>query len=230
MTDNPKPPETPGYAEARREHASLTAAAEKRLLVWIAGRLPAWVSPDHLTALGLASFALGGLAYWQSAREPLLLHAVNLCLLLNWFGDSLDGTVARVRQRQRPRYGFYVDHMVDALAALFLLVGLAFSTLVTPAVAIALLLAYYFLTINMGYATHALGVFKISFGAIGGTEMRILLALANLAVLRWPRVSLGGRELLLFDLLCGAAAIAVALTALRSTAQVTKRLYDIERL
>jgi archaetidylinositol phosphate synthase len=230
MAEPAQPVDSPRYTEARREHASLTAAAEKRLLVWIARRLPPWVSPDHLTALGLAAFALGGLCYWQSGREPLLLHAENACLLLNWFGDSLDGTVARVRQRQRPRYGFYVDHMVDALAALFLLLGLAFSTLVTPALAIALLIAYYFLTINMGYATHALGVFKISFGAIGGTEMRILLALANLAVQRWPRVNVAGRELLLFDLLCGAAAVAVAITALRSTAQVTKRLYDMERL
>jgi hypothetical protein len=120
--------------------------------------------------------------------------------------------------------------MVDALAALFLLLGLAYSSLITPAVAIALLVAYFFLTINMGYATHALGVFKISFGVFGGTEMRILLALVNLAVLRWPRVTLGGRELLLFDVFGAVATIAVAFTALRSTAQVAKRLYDLERV
>jgi len=163
-------------------------------------------------------------------RDPLYLHAVNACLVLNWLGDSLDGTVARVRQKLRPRYGFYVDHMVDALAALFLLLGLAGSTLVTPWIAIALLVAYFFLTINMGYATHALGVFKISFGAFGGTEMRILLALVNLAVLAWPRVNVFGRERLLFDLVGLAATIAVAFTALRSTVQVGKRLYDLERV
>jgi len=218
------------YQEARREHTSLTAAVEKRALVWMAERLPPWVGPDQLTALGLLAFAAGGICYWLCRRDLAWLHAVNLCLVLNWLGDSLDGTVARVRNRQRPRYGFYVDHIVDALAALFLLLGLAYSTLVTPAVAIALLVAYFFLTINMGYATHALGVFKISFGLLGGTEMRILLALANLAVLRWPRVTLGGRELLLFDVIAGAATLAVAVTALRSVAQVTKRLYDLERL
>jgi len=130
----------------------------------------------------------------------------------------------------RLNYGFYVDHMVDALAALFLLLGLAGSTLITPAVAIALLVAYFFLTINMGYATHALGVFKISFGAVGGTEMRILLALVNLAVLRWPYVNLAGERVLLFDVVGVVATIAVAVTALRSTAQVAKRLYDLERL
>jgi phosphatidylglycerophosphate synthase len=227
---DPARAEPAAFQEARREHASLTAAAEKRLLVWLAERLPPWINADHLTALGLVAFALGGAAYWMCRREPLFLHAVNLCLVLNWLGDSLDGTVARVRKKLRPRYGFYVDHMVDALAALLLLLGLAYSSLVTPAVAIALLVAYFFLTINMGYATHALGVFKISFGAVGGTEMRVLLALVNLAVLRWPRVTLFGRDWLLFDLVGLAATVAVAFTALRSTAQVTKRLYDMERV
>jgi phosphatidylglycerophosphate synthase len=196
----------------------------------MAERLPAWINADHLTSLGLLAFLAGGIFYWLCRRDHAWLHAVNACLVLNWLGDSLDGTVARVRQKLRPRYGFYVDHMVDALAALFLLVGLACSTLVTPAIAIALLVAYFFLTINMGYATHALGVFKISFGAVGGTEMRILLALVNLVVLRWPQVELGGRTVLLFDVFASAATVAVAFTALRSTAQVARRLYDLERL
>ena len=218
------------FREARREHKSLTAAVEKKALVWMAERLPRSINADHLTALGLVAFLAGGVFYWLCRRDPAWLHAVNACLVLNWLGDSLDGTVARVRQKLRPRYGFYVDHMVDALAALFLLLGLAYSTLITPAVAIALLVAYFFLTINMGYATHALGVFKISFGAVGGTEMRILLALVNLAVLRWPKVTLAGERVLLFDAVGLAATVAVALTALRSTAQVARRLYDLERI
>jgi archaetidylinositol phosphate synthase len=220
----------PAFQEARREHKSLTAAVEKKALVWMAERLPPSVNADHLTALGLLAFLLGGICYWLCGRDSAWLHAVNACLVLNWLGDSLDGTVARVRQKLRPRYGFYVDHMVDALAALFLLLGLAYSTLITPAVAIALLVAYFFLTINMGYATHALGVFKISFGAVGGTEMRILLALVNLAVLRWPYVTLAGERVLLFDVVGLAATVAVSVTALRSTAQVAKRLYDLERI
>jgi len=231
MAETPGGPiPAPAFNEARREHKSLTAAAEKRLLVWIAERLPPWINADHLTSLGLLAFLAGGVCYWLCAREHAWLHAVNACLVLNWLGDSLDGTVARVRQKLRPRYGFYVDHMVDALAALFLLLGLAYSTLITPAVAIALLVAYFFLTINMGYATHALGVFKISFGAVGGTEMRILLAVVNLVVLRWPRVQIGDLSVLLFDIFGIFATIAVAVTALRSTAQVAKRLYDLERL
>jgi phosphatidylglycerophosphate synthase len=218
------------YQEARREHKALTAAVEKKALVWMAQQLPPWINADHLTALGLLAFVLGGVCYGLCRRDHAFLHAVNACLLLNWLGDSLDGTVARVRQKLRPRYGFYVDHMVDALGALFLLLGLAHSSLITPAVAIALLVAYLLLTINMGYATHALGVFKISFGVVGGTEMRIGLALVNLAVLRWPCVSLAGRSVLLFDVVGLAATVAVSVTALRSTAQVAKRLYDLERL
>ena len=230
MVESTEGGRSPTFQEARREHKSLTAAVEKRALVWMAERLPPWINADHLTALGLLAFLAGGIFYWLCGRDPAWLHAVNACLVLNWLGDSLDGTVARVRQKLRPRYGFYVDHMVDALAALFLLLGLAYSTLITPAVAIALLVAYFFLTINMGYATHALGVFKISFGAVGGTEMRILLALVNLAVLRWPYVTLAGERVLLFDVVGVAATIAVTVTALRSTAQVAKRLYDMERI
>ena len=221
---------SPAFQEARREHKSLTAAVEKKALVWMAERLPPSINADHLTVLGLLAFLVGGICYWLCRRDPAWLHAVNACLVLNWLGDSLDGTVARVRQKLRPRYGFYVDHMVDALAALFLLLGLAYSTLITPAVAIALLVAYFFLTINMGYATHALGVFKISFGAVGGTEMRILLALVNLAVLRWPQLTLAGERVLLFDVVGLVATVAVAVTALRSTAQVAKQLYDLERI
>jgi archaetidylinositol phosphate synthase len=218
------------FKEAGRQLTSLTAVHEKRLLLWLAARIPTRIGPDHLTALGFIGILVSALAYWRSGENRLWLHVVNLGLVVNWFGDSLDGTLARHRNRLRPRYGFYVDHMVDALAALFLLLGLAYSTLITPGVAIALLVAYFFLTINMGYATHALGVFKISFGAVGGTEMRILLALVNLAVLRWPSVTLAGERVLLFDAVGVVATIAVSVTALRSTAQVAKRLYDLERI
>jgi len=218
------------FKEAQREHRSLTAVPEKRLLIWMAQRLPRAIGPDHLTALGLLAFLVGGLAYARVPHDPRWLHLVNLCLVLNWLGDSLDGTVARVRQRLRPRYGFYVDHMVDALASLFLLLGLAASGLVTPWCAIALLVAYYFLTINMGFATHALGVFKISYGLLGGTELRILLMLVNLLVLVKPTFGWEGREVLIFDVVAVGGALGVAVTALRSLAQVTRRLYDLERL
>jgi phosphatidylglycerophosphate synthase len=213
-----------------RDHKSLTAAAEKRLLVWLAHRMPAWVNSDHLTALGLLGNALAGVAYALAGRDPNWLHVVNLCLFLNWFGDSLDGTVARVRNRLRPRYGFYVDHLVDAFGALFLLVGLAASGLVSERLALALLVVYFLFSINMYLATCSLGVFKLSYGLFGGTELRILLAVVNLLALAYPRVELWGRTFLLFDLLAGFGTAVLALVTLRSAAQVTKRLYDQERL
>lgn len=221
----PKPPATP-----QRELAGLTARAERRLLVWIAQRLPAAINSDHLTALGLLGMACAGACYALAAREPRWLHAVNLCLIVNWLGDSLDGTVARVRNHLRPRYGFYVDHLSDALGALLLIGGLAASGLCDPRLAVALLVAYYFLNLNIYLAACSLGVYKISFGAFGGTELRLLLIGANLLVLAWPRVWLAGRSFLLFDLLVGAGAAAVAFVALRSAAQVTARLYREERL
>jgi hypothetical protein len=135
-----------------------------------------------------------------------------------------------VRQRLRPRYGFYVDHLVDAFGALFLLVGLAVSGLASERLALALLVAYLLLSINMHLATVSLGIFKISYGLFGGTELRILLVAVNLTVLVFPKVTLFGTPHLVFDLLAGAATVAVAFVTLRSAAQVTKRLYDLERL
>jgi len=222
--------ESAAVTQPQREHKSLTAAAEKRLLVWLAHRMPAGVGSDHLTALGLLGSALCGVGYALARRDPAWLHFVNLSLVLNWFGDSLDGTLARVRNRQRPRFGFYVDHLVDAFGALFLLTGLALSGLVSERVAVALLVVYFLFSINMYLGTISLGVFKISYGALGGTELRILLIAVNLCVLVYPRVTLGGQTYLLFDLLAGAATIGLAIVTLRSAAQVTKRLYDEERL
>jgi len=213
-----------------RDHKSLTAAAEKRLLIRLAHQMPAWVNSDHLTALGLLGNALAGVGYALAGRNPAWLHFVNACLFVNWFGDSLDGTVARVRNRLRPRYGFYVDHLVDAFGALFLLVGLAMSGLVSERLALALLVTYFLFSINMYLATCSLGVFKLSYGLFGGTELRIVLAAVNLLVLGYPRVTLGSRTFLLFDVLAGLGTAGLAVITLRSAAQVTKRLYDLEKL
>jgi phosphatidylglycerophosphate synthase len=222
MTDAPPQP--------KREHTSLTAAAEKRLLIGLAGRMPPWVNSDHLTVLGLVGNALAGLFYALAGRNPLWLHLVNVSLVINWFGDSLDGTLARVRNRLRPRYGFYVDHLVDAFGALFLLVGLAASGLASERAALALLVAYFLFSINMYLATIGVGVFKISYGLVGGTELRLILIAINLIVLAHPTVSLGGRSFLLFDLVAAGGAAGLGLVTVRSAAQITARLYDEERL
>jgi archaetidylinositol phosphate synthase len=216
--------------QPRRELTSLTAEPERRALLFLAARVPAAVGPDHLTALGLFAMLAAGAAYALSARWPLLLLAVNALLVLNWLGDSLDGTLARYRQRTRPRYGFYVDHMVDALGALSLLLGLAASGWMTPWLAVALLLAYLLLSVNIALAACSRGTFKISYGPFGGTELRILLALANTAVWLWPQVVVGGRAVMAFDVMGGLALLGLVAALVRSTVQNTCALYALERL
>ncbi len=169
-----------------RDLKSFTAVAEKKILISLARRLPAWIGPDHLTALGVLSMAGAGLCYRLLVVSPLALLGVNLFLFLNWFGDSLDGTLARVRQKQRPRYGFYVDHLVDAFGAIFLLGGLALSGLASPFSALALLIAYLLLQIHIALKAHTTRVFQIAFAGVGGTEARILLGGLNLGLLVWP--------------------------------------------
>ena len=188
------------FQEAERRLDGLTARAEKRVLLWLAARTPAFVQPDHLTLLGLLAMVGAGLAYAASGRQAPWLHVVNLCLTLNWLGDSLDGTLARYRRRSRPRYGFYVDHLVDAFGALFLCGGLALSGLMQPALAAGLLIAYYLVNLEIYLATHTVGVFQISFGPFGGTELRLILSGLNLAALAWPRLQVAGWAGGLFDL------------------------------
>src|SRR5438094_9374507 len=210
---------------ARRVQESIWAAAEKRALVWMAERTPAWINSDHLTSLGFLAQILAGVGYALSRWNRYWLMAVIGFLALNWLGDSLDGTLARVRQRQRPRYGFYVDHMVDSFGALALMSGLAISGYMHPYIAIALLLAFLLLSIQSYLATYTLGEFQMSFWSFGPTELRLLLAVGNLALLRWPIVLHGRR---LFDI--GGAIGIAGMTAMVIffTAKNIARLYREE--
>jgi archaetidylinositol phosphate synthase len=174
-----------------REQGSVTAVLEKRLLVWIACRLPLWMTSDLLTVMGLAAMALAGggfaaLRFWSSAA-----YVVVAALLVNWFGDSLDGTVARVRRLERPRYGYYVDHVIDLAGTALLLAGLAVSGRMHPFVAMGVLAAYLLVAAESYLATHAIGVFKISFVGFGPTELRIVLAIGALAVAKDAWISSG---------------------------------------
>ena len=217
------------FREAQREMNGWTARAEKKLLLRMAAALPARVTPDHLTALGFLGMLTAGVAYACAAREPLALLAVNLGLLVNWFGDSLDGTLARHRGRLRPRYGFYVDHVIDAFGATAVLGGLALSGLMAPALAAAVLVPYLLFSVHLYLQTHVLGRFRMSYGRIGGTELRLILVLVNLALLAWPRVSFVGLEVRLLDVVgvVGGAALACALVG--AVARTTLELYRLER-
>src|SRR6202167_1285512 len=135
-----------GFAQARRVNQALTASVERRALEWLAARAPSWLSSDQLTLLGLSAQIGAGLCYAWSRTHRYALLLVIVCLALNWLGDSLDGTLARVRCRQRPRYGFYVDHMVDILGAVALVCGLALSGFAHWQTAIAMLIAFLLLS------------------------------------------------------------------------------------
>jgi archaetidylinositol phosphate synthase len=213
-----------GFREAQRHLAGVTAGVEKRALQWLAPRVPGRITSDHLTLLGLASMLACGGLYAASGEQPWLLLLVNVALALNWLGDSLDGTLARHRGVERPRFGFYVDHLVDAFGALFVLGGLALSGLMSPLVASALLAAYYLLAIESYLATYTLGRFQISWGPIGGTELRLLLALVNGVVFFQPRLTTGAASWLLFDVVGAAATAALALLAVLAGIRGTRAL------
>ncbi len=222
-------PATATFQAARRD-LGVTAAVEERVLLALAARMPPWVNSDHLTALGLLALLVAGAAYARSGAQPAWLHGVNLLLLVNWFGDSLDGTVARYRRKQRPRYGFYVDHLVDAVGFLALATGLALSGLMNPAVAAGVVIAYYLMTLHVYLVTYTLGVFKIAYAGVGGTELRIVLGLVNLALFVWPEVRLGSVTLRLFDLAGLMAMGALLATFVVSSAGTVRKLYDLERV
>ncbi|MGB7134581.1 MAG: CDP-alcohol phosphatidyltransferase family protein, partial [Acidobacteriaceae bacterium] len=161
------------FQSARRINRSLTAALESRALTWMAERAPAWLTSDQLTLLGLAAQIAAGLCYAFARFDRRALLLAVLCIALNWLGDSLDGTLARVRRRQRPRYGFYVDHMVDLFGALALLAGIACSGLIHWPIAAALLIAFFLLAAESYLATYTLSTFQLSQGFFGPTEIRI---------------------------------------------------------
>ena len=219
---------TTTFKAASREHTSILAAAEKRTLIRIALSLPDWVNSDQLTALGFVSLLAASACYWIASVNPYALLAVLPFLALNWFGDSLDGTLARVRDQQRPRYGFYVDHILDAVGIFFLISGIAVSGYITPAVAYAFLVAYLLLSIEIYLATYTVGKFHLSYWSFGPTELRILLAIGNIALLWHPNAKILGQEYKLFDVGFGIGAVALGIILVQATVQHTLQLYKEE--
>jgi phosphatidylglycerophosphate synthase len=213
-----------------RVQESWVASAEKRALMSLAVRVPDGIGPDHLTALGFAAQLGAGVCYALAARNRYALLGVIACLALNWLGDSLDGTLARVRQRQRQRYGFYVDHMVDSFGALALMGGLAFSGYMQPRIAIGLLIAFLMLSVQSYLATHTLDEFRLSFWRFGPTELRILLAVGNVALFWRPMVHLFGGRYRLFDVGGAIGLAGMSLMLVVFTLQNTIRLYRQETL
>ena len=210
-----------------REHNSVLAESEKRLLIRMAKRLPAWVNSDHLTFLGAAAMLGIGACFWAGGGALLMVIPL---LAVNWFGDSLDGTLARVRRQERPRYGYYVDHVLDAVGFAALFGGLMLGGHMSLVFGFAFLATYYLVVAEISMATHARGTFKMAFLKVGPTELRIILAAGVLQLMRTDSLMVLGQRWLLFDLggavAIGGLALAFAVAALRNGIA----LYREERL
>jgi len=220
----------PSFQSAVRQQESLLAPLEKKTLIWLAGRMPPWVSSDHLTLLGFLGMILAGVSYFLASWNPLALLAAIACLAVNWFGDSLDGTLARVRGKQRPRYGFYVDHIVDSFGAIFLIGGLGLSSYMSGVIALGVIIAYFLLSIEIYLATYTIGVFRLSFGVWGPTELRVVVAIGSLVLLVRPVVTVAGQKYLLCDVAGIVATIGMTVIAITSAIRNTARLYREERI
>ena len=219
-----------GFVVARRVNQALTASLEKRALQGMAARMPGWVSSDGLTLLGLGAQIGAGAGYALARYNRWALLLVIACVVMNWFGDSMDGTLARVRGQQRPRYGFYVDHMVDVFGAAAMMGGMACSGLVHWQIAIAMLVGFLMLSCESYLATYTLSEFQLSQGLFGPTEIRLLLIAGNLALLRSPYSNILGHRLLLFDVGGVIATVGMLGMAVVLTVRHTAQLYREEPL
>lgn len=174
-----------------RENGGLLAVPEKKALNWLAGHTPSWIHSDHLTLLGLIAMIGAGASYWASTVNESALVLVVVFLAVNWFGDSLDGTLARFRNCQRPRYGYYVDHVIDLIGTASLLGGMALSNYMNPLIALALLATFALVEAEVFLATHVQQVFRLACFGIGPTELRVLLSIGTLYLLLNPTVHIG---------------------------------------
>lgn len=213
MPTDPHPPDPAAAgADAPRETTFLLARPERWLLRAIAARLPGFVRPDHLTVLALAA----AVAFAVAAATGHFWTAAAL-LVVHWLGDSLDGTLARVRQAERPRYGYYVDHLADAAATALVGLGLGLSASMHLTAGLVLVVAYLALSINSYLETHAFGRFSLGYGRLGPTEARIALIALLAAVALGVEVSWLGLTLLDLVALGGAAVMLLALLARASS-------------
>lgn len=216
------------FVSAKRLQESIVSGPEKAILLRLAKLTPSWINSDHLTLLGFLAQCAAGVCYALARWHRWALLLGILFIALNWLGDSLDGTLARFRKRERPRYGFYVDHITDSIAAFFLMGGLALSGFVYPAIAFGMLLSFLMLSIEAYLATYTLGQFRLSYWSFGPTEIRILLAAGNLALLNHPTIKLFGTKFLLFDIGGSIAILGMAIMLIVSATSHTARLYREE--
>jgi archaetidylinositol phosphate synthase len=220
----------PATDDAPRSKEFLLAKAEGRVLEWIARRLPARVMPDHMTAVGVLAAVGIAAAYLLSNGDKTWLWAASGLLVVHWLGDSLDGTLARVRRIERPKYGYYLDHLVDAVATALIGIGLGLSPWMLLSIGLLIVIAYLVLSINTYLETYAFGVFTLGYGRIGPTEVRLVLIALNTLIALGVGLGfeVGGLGLTVLDLVgIGIAAVMGAALAARA-ARNLRRLAELE--
>jgi archaetidylinositol phosphate synthase len=221
------PPEAGSH---ERKSIFFLARFERWALPRIAAALPRWVVPDHLTFLGVLAATWIAVAYGLSNRSEAWLWAASFGLVVHWLGDSLDGTLARVRKIERPRYGYYLDHLTDAYSTTVIGLGLGLSPYMLLSIGLAIVIAYLVLSINVYLETHAFGEFQFGYAWMGPTEARvILIALNTLALFRPPlpfHVGVVGATV--FDILGAFLALAMAFLLIVRVVKNLRRLAALE--
>lgn len=191
--------------QAERIQTSVLNGVERKCLIWLAERQPRWVTSDMLTVVGVVGAFLVGLGFALTQFNINWLWLSTAGLVINWYGDSLDGTLARVRQCQRPIYGYYLDHTVDCINEAFMFIGAGLSPLVNMEIAMAVFILYLFMTINVSINAHLKSEFRLTYAKLGPTEFRLLVIVANTVIIAFPRltainVSAFGTTLTMFDM------------------------------
>jgi len=217
-------------ASTRRVNDIFLGPLERPALQWLGQRMPGWVSPDVLTLLGFFASLFVGVSYWLTQVSPFFLWLASFGLVLNWFGDSLDGTVARLRHIERPRYGYFLDHSLDVLGGFFIGVGVGLSPYVDFGYAMVGLLGYLLMSVSIHLRLFAEGVFTMSYAGIGTTEIRLFLILVNTIVFFAgnPHVDLPLGRLTLYDLCALVMGLVLIGAFIVVTWKVALRLRDAE--
>lgn len=208
----------------------LLGPLERPALKWLAAHTPSWMSPDTMTLIGVLGAAIIFVGYWLSNINPIFLWLASLGLFINWYGDSLDGTLARYRQIQRPKYGFFLDHTVDSFNETLIFIGLGLSPYMHIEIALFALVGYLLMSILVYVRTCVLGVFKISYGKLGPTEVRALAVLANTLVFFGgnPVYNLSFVSISLFDLFGVVIALLLFGIFIFSTLAQARALADVD--
>ncbi|HSL42283.1 MAG TPA: CDP-alcohol phosphatidyltransferase family protein [Anaerolineales bacterium] len=216
----------------RRVNDILLGPLERPALKWLAAHMPAWVTPDILTTIGALGSVVVAVSYGLSILDRNFLWLASLGFIINWFGDSLDGTLARYRRIERPIFGFFVDHMIDAFSGTIIFLGLGLTPYVSFVIACLALIAYLLLSVLVFVRTSVAGIFKISYGKLGPTEIRAVAVLLNIimyfgGVQTYP-VMLGGSQIFVspYDVMVAGIALLLLIffffTAVKETISLAK--------